>query len=410
MTAAKAQPRRSWTATGPVRLLGWATAVFAAGMALGHGIEHRKLKARYEPRAPDAPEVFERHEPGRGRIAGAPHQIPHKGWTDIGWRVALAYFGDRIGFISGGITYLALLSLVPALSAFVALYGLFADPGTAWDHIDFMASIMPPVVAEFIGQELTRLSVERPGELGLAFVFSLALALWSANAAVKGLFYGLNVAYHETEQRNIVRYNLLCMAFTIAGLAFVLVITALVVLAPLAIKLAGLPLSLEPLAPLRWPVLFAVFWVGLTLAYRYGPCRARARWRWLTLGAVAATIGSGAVSLAFSLYLSEIADFRRAYGPLGAVMGFMLWTWLSVQVVLMGAVLNAEIEHQTAVDTTTGEPLPIGQRGALMADTVGPRRGSPRALAYTLKHAESMAHKAEKRRGRKLPPTPPPGA
>jgi len=404
MSAADARPRQPWTRSPAVRFLGWATAVFAAGLALGHGIEHRKLKKRYEPRAPDPPEVFEAHEPGRGRIARNPLAIPHKGWTDISFRVVLAYFGDRIGFIAGGVTYLVLLSLVPALSGFVALYGLFADPATAWDHLTFLASVMPPVVAEFIGAELRRLAVERTGDLGFAFLLSLGLALWSANAAVKALFYGFNVAYHETEKRHIVRYNLLCLAFTVAGLAFLLIATALVVLAPLLIRYTGLPLSLEPLAPLRWPALLLVYFAGLTLAYRYGPCRARARWRWLTIGAVAATLASGVVSLVFSWYLTEIADFRRAYGPLGAVIGFMLWTWLSVQVVLMGAVLNAEIEHQTAVDTTTGKPLPMGQRGALMADTIGPRRGSPRALAYTLKHAEAMAHRAEKRRGRK-PPT-----
>ncbi len=381
--------------------LGGAVAIFLAGLALGRGFEKRRTRRRLAGPPADDPQAFEAKEPGRGRVARAPTDIPRRGWSDIVWRVMLAYFGDRIGFIAGGVTFFTLLSLAPSLSGFVALYGLFANPSTAWDHLEFLYQIAPYQVAEFIGDELKRLSVERKRELSLALVGSLLLALWTANTAVRMFFYGLNVAYHETEKRNVVHYNLLCMAFTLGGLSFVLVTTALVVLAPLAIKLVGLPLTLEPLEPLRWPLLFVVLWAGLTLAYRYGPCRARARWRWLSLGGVFASLAIGVTSVLFSLYLSEVADFRRAYGPIGALMGFMLWTWLSVQIVLMGAVLNAEVEHQTAVDTTTGEPLPMGQRGALMADTVGPRRGSPRALAYTLKHAEEVAQRAMARQAKR---------
>ena len=128
---------------------------------------------------------------------------------------------------------------------------------------------------------------------------------------------------------------------------------------------------------------------ALTVIYRYGPCRQRARWRWVTPGAIFAAVLSLTVSFLFSWYLSNFVR-TDSYGPLAAMMGFLLWTWLSVQVILMGAELNAEIEHQTAVDTTTGKPLPIGERGAKVADSIGPRRGNPAALAFTQRQAEAQ--------------------
>lgn len=216
------------------------------------------------------------------------------------------------------------------------------------------------------------------------------------------LFYGLNVAYHEVEKRNIVRYNLICMGFTLSGLTAVLMSAALVVGVPVVLSVFGLQDEWSHLAPLRWPLLFVIYVAALTVIYRFGPCRQRARWRWLTPGAVFAAALSLTVSFLFSWYLSTFVR-TDSYGPLAAFMGFLLWIWLTVQIILMGAELNAEIEHQTAMDTTTGEPRPIGERGAVVADTVGPRRGSPAALAFTLKHAEALSDRLLRRRVRKLP-------
>ena len=151
---------------------------------------------------------------------------------------------------------------------------------------------------------------------------------------------------------------------------------------------------------MRWPLLLVGYVAALTLIYRFGPCRQKARWRWLTPGALFAALLSLTVSFLFSWYLTNFVR-TDSYGPLAAIMGFLLWTWLSVQVILMGAELNAEIEHQTAMDTTTGKPQPIGDRGAKVADTVGARRGNPAALAFTQRHAEAMADRLTRRRSRR---------
>lgn len=395
----------------PIGPWAWAAAVIgglAAGAGAAHltyrhghkvGLELRRVRPEPVPHVP-TPEEFEAREPGRGRMASRPEHIPRKGWTDILWRWGASYFGDRVGFVAGGVTFFVMLSLFPTLAALVTIYGLFADPADASARLYFLYGVMPPGVADFIGGEMQRLAQNSTGQLTFTLVWTLALSLWTANGAVKVLFYGLNVAYHEVEKRNLVRYNLICMAFTVSGLAAVLLSAALVVGAPLVLGVFGLAEEWAHLAPLRWPLLLFVYGAALTLAYRIGPCRARARWRWLTPGAILAALLSLALSLAFSWYLQTFVR-TASYGPLAAMMGFLLWTWLSVQIVLMGAELNAEIEHQTAIDTTTGEARAIGDRGAVVADTVGPKRGNPAALAFTMRHAEALSDRLLKRRTRR---------
>lgn len=360
-------------------------------------VEAPGLSAEPEPAPGLHPQDYEAREPGRGRMASRPHHIPWKGWIDILYRAAGAYFGDRVGFVSGGVTFFMVLSLFPAFAAFISIYGLFADPYGAWERLAFLYSVLPAGVAEFMGQQMQRLAETSTGGLSFTLVWTLALSLWAANGGIKTLFHGLNIAYHEVEKRNIVRYNLVCLVFTLGGLFAVLLAAALVVGVPVALGLIGLEGRWADLAPLRWPLLLVAYVGALVLVYRYGPCRARARWRWLTVGALVAGALSLALSAGFSWYLQT---FVRAdtYGPLAAVMGFLIWTWLSVQIILMGAELNAEIERQTVIDTTTGPPRPLGRRGAAVADTVGARRGTPAALAFTQRHAEALADKVRRRK------------
>lgn len=368
----------------PIRSVAGLLSAGLAAVAMGAGAAHL-LHTRGRPgrrRAGLAPGVATEaahaqlspgQEPGRGRVAAGPRQIPLTGWLDILWRWVGGYLGERVGFVAGGVTFFIILALFPAFGAFVTLYGLFADPAEAWARLQFLYGVFPPTVAEFLGAQMQRLAENSTGELTFTLVWTLLLSLWLANNGVKTLFHGLNIAYREQEKRNLLSYNLLGFAFTLSGMAALLVTTGLVVGAPVALNVFGLAEEWAQLAPLRFVPLLGLYIVALTLLYRYGPCRAHARWRWIMPGAVLAALASLALSGGFSWYLQTFIR-TDTYGPLAAVMGFLLWTWLSVQLILMGAAFNAAIEHQTTVDTTTGPPEPLGRRGAVMADTVGARR------------------------------------
>lgn len=396
-------------------LLGAGLAAVAAGAGAAHLLHTRGRPGRgraelapgvataapgqdSQARGPQA-QLSPAQEPGRGRVAAGPRQIPLTGWLDILWRWVGGYLGERVGFVAGGVTFFIILSLFPAFGAFVTLYGLFADPAEAWARLQFLYGVFPPTVAEFLGAQMQRLAENSTGELTFTLVWTLLLSLWVANNGVKTLFHGLNIAYREQEKRNLLTYNLLGFAFTLSGMAALLITAGLVVGAPVALNVFGLAEEWSQLAPLRWIPLLGLYIVALTLLYRYGPCRAHARWRWIMPGAVLAALASLALSGGFSWYLQTFIR-TDTYGPLAAVMGFLLWTWLSVQLILMGAAFNAAIEHQTTVDTTTGPPEPLGRRGAVMADTVGARRASPPALAITLKHAEALASRVTGRNRR----------
>ena len=310
-----------------------------------------------------------RAEPGRGRDARAPQHIPARGWRDILWRTWNEFNTDQIVSVSGGVTFFGLLAMFPAIGAFVALYGLFADVGQAQKQLGLLVGVLPHDILAFVGTQMIRIAGQRDSGLSVAFAVSLLLSLWSANAGMKALIRGLNISYGEHERRGYVRVTLISLAFTVGALAFLILALAGVVAIPLAFAVTGLDPGVFSL--LRWPGFFLVVVVGLALLYRYGPSRQHARWRWVSWGSVVAAAMWVAGSLVFSVYLNNFAHYDRTYGAFGALFGAMIWLWMSAIIVLLGAELNAEIEHQTAVDSTTGAPLPLGARGAVMADTVG---------------------------------------
>lgn len=342
---------------GRISFLGWI--VLALGIVLW-------------PRA-TSPVSASRDEPGRGRGAQFPHEIPARGWRDIAMRTWNEFNADQIPQVAGGVTFFVLLAIFPALAAFVSLYGLFADVGMAEKQFALLANVLPRDAVNFVGGEMIRLAGGARAPLGWAFAISLLFSLLSANGAIKALFNGLNVAYEERERRGIVRLNLTSLGFTIGGLVFVMATMGLLVAAPTALRIVGWEGRINPelLAIARWPTLFAVSAGALAILYRYGPSRERARWRWISWGSTAAALMWLIASMLFSWYVANFGHYERTYGSLGAVVGFMTWIWISTIVVLAGAEMNAEIEHQTAVDSTTGASEPMGVRGAKMADTLG---------------------------------------
>jgi membrane protein len=315
---------------------------------------------------------IEQNRDERGRDAEWPSQIPLKGWKDIAWRLWRELNEDRVLLIAAGATFYLLLALFPALTAFVSTYGFFADPVVVAEHVATLGALLPAGGLEIIQERLESLATQESGALSIGFVGGFLFAYWSANNGVKTLFEALNVAYEETEKRSFLRLNLIALAFTLGAMVTAVVLISAVALLPIVINLLYLGAFTEALlGALRWVIMLIVIAVGISILYRFGPSRARAKWRWINWGSGFATIVWVVTSIGFSYYLQNFANYEATYGSLGAVIGFMMWTWISVIILIVGAQINAEMEHQTARDSTTGSAEPMGSRGAVVADTLG---------------------------------------
>lgn len=344
----------------------WATLVTVALLAAGF---RRGSFAAAEEGDARAAKV----EAGRGRLATRPSEIQRRGWKDILLRVKSSIGEDRIAAVAAGVAYFSLLAIFPAIAAVVSLYGLFARPDTIANHLDTLAGVIPSGGMEVIGEQIRRIADRGGATLGGTFLFGLALSLWSANAGTKALFGALNVVYDEREKRGFFKLNALTLLFTLGGIVFVLAALGVMIVLPPVLQAVGFG-SDRLVTALRWPLLFVAVAAALGIVYRYGPSRERPKWRWVTWGSVLAAALWLLASMLFSWYAANFGSYNKTYGSLGAVIGFMTWMWISAMVILLGAELDAEMEHQTMRDSTTGPPRPLGQRGAHVADTVGAKQ------------------------------------
>ncbi|MBS7541155.1 YihY/virulence factor BrkB family protein [Ancylobacter lacus] len=324
-------------------------------------------------RAMPAPRAFRGRSPAGhpGLAAASPADIPARGWWATLRRVAREFSEDRVLSLAAGVAFYTLLAVFPAIAAFIALYGLFFDPSQVERQIDAAVWVLPDGMIEVLREQTGRVLAQERQTLGLGFGIGLATALWSANAGTKALIEALNIAYEEEETRSFLGLTATSLVLTLGGIVIGVVALAAVVALPVALEFLHLDSGTEGMiALLRWPALALLITGLIALLYRFGPCRAPARWSWVSGGSLAAAVLWLAVSAGFSWYVGRFGSYNETYGSLGAVIGFMTWIWLSVTVVLLGAELNAELEHQTARDTTIGRPRPLGLRGAAMADRV----------------------------------------
>lgn len=307
-----------------------------------------------------------------GRDADAPNQVPAKGWKDILWRTYGEINDDRVTLIAAAVTYYLLLSIFPTLTAFVSLYGLFTDPATVGEHVSALSAVVPAGGMAIIDEQLTRLTSSGGSTLGLALIVSIAIALWSASSGVKTLFEAMNIAYDERESRNFLVLNGTALLFTLAGVVGAVVMIAVAVVVPAVLEFVGLGSGLEWLLQIgSYVLLVVVLLLGIAALYRWGPSRQQPKWRWVTPGAVLAVVGIIVVSVLFSWYAANFANFDKTYGSLGGLIALLTWMWISVTMLIVGAELNSEAERQTRRDSTVGSSDPLGHRDATAADTVG---------------------------------------
>jgi len=289
---------------------------------------------------PVVPEMDTGRPPGRARTKA------RRAWLEILRLLYSAIGQHRVVSIAAGVTFFVLLAMFPAVGALVSIYGLFSDPGTIRTHLNDLTSFLPGGAIEIIGDQLARVSSGGKATLGLTFLFTLGLSLWSANAGMKALFDALNIVYDAQERRGLIKLNAVSLLFTLGGLLVLLLAIGAVVVLPVALQHFGLERTGSSLLGLvRWPALFVAVVLALAFLYRFGPDRDRAQWHWITWGSASAALLWIVASILFSWYAANFASYNKTYGSLGAAIGFMTWIWISCMVILGGAEIDAVMER-----------------------------------------------------------------
>ena len=312
-----------------------------------------------------------------GGKAQRPTEIPALGWKQVakrGWKEAKA---DQVPLLAAGVAYYAFMAIFPALIAVVSIYGLFADPSTIANQLNSLTTALPEQASKVITDQITALTARR-ATLGLGFIISLVIALWSASAGISNLMSAINVAYDEEEKRGFIKKRLLSLGLTVAAIIFMVVVLGIVaVLPPLLKAVFGTGALRWVLQILGWLVLLALVVVALALIYRVAPDRDAPKMRWVSAGAIVATVIWLAASIGFSIYASTFGNYAKTYGVFAGIVVLLFWLWLSMYAILLGAEINAEAEGQTIADTTKGPEEPLGERGAVKADSIP--SGNPEA-------------------------------
>jgi membrane protein len=305
----------------------------------------------------------------RGRGADTPQEIPAKGWKDIAKRARKEVKADQVPLLAAGVAFYVLLALFPAIIAGVSIYGLVADPQTVRDQINQLAQTLSPETAKLIGTQVQQVTSGAGGALGLATVIGILTALWSASSGMKALITGVNLAYDEPEGRKFVKLRGLSILMTLGAMVLLAVALALIVGFP-AVPDSWPTVLQWAAAILRFVLLAVLLMAGLAALYRYAPDRDKPKWGWASPGSVVATVLWVLASVGFSIYVNAFGNYNKTYGALAGVIILMFWLYLTAFVVLVGAELNAEMELQTAEDTTAGPEKPLGERDAHAADHV----------------------------------------
>jgi membrane protein len=303
-----------------------------------------------------------------GAHAEKPQQVPARGWFQIAKRGWKEFRNDQMLLIAAGVAFYAFLSLVPAIAASMLVYGLVTDPAQVQSQVESLSDALPGSARDLLSDQMSRLAGANNQSLGLGLILSLVLSLWSASGGTGNLITAVNTAYDEDETRGFAKRKGLALLLTIGAIIVFLVTIALVAVFPTAVRWG--------LGALRWLVVLLVVAGALAVLYRLAPDRDAPRIRWVSVGAVVAVLLWVLASLGFSVYVDNFGSYAKTYGSLAGVVVLLLWLWLSIVAVLLGAEINAESEQQTVRDTTKGPERPMGRRDALKAD-LGPSDPEP---------------------------------
>lgn len=308
-----------------------------------------------------------------GAQANSPWSLPPKAWWRVLKRVWVMSGFHELGLLAAGLAFYSFLAITPMIAATVMIYGLVGDGEMVARQIQQIVEVVPADVAHVLEQQMLQIVSTSSKVTGIALVVALFFAIFGAMRAANGMISAMNIINEEHETRGFFILSLRAAGLTIA--AILIAATGVLVGAVLTWLqshasgyLGGSTATLFKL--LTWFLALALGTTVFAIIMRYAPDRRPAKWRWLTPGSVLATVLWVVVSFGFSLYVAYISDYNATYGSLSAIVVFLMWLYLSAYGVLLGGLLNAEIERQTHRDTTAGPERPPGERGAVLADVI----------------------------------------
>lgn len=331
----------------------------------------------------------------RGQQADKPREIPTSGWKDVFKRVKDQLTQDHISIVAAGIAFYFFLAIFPALVAIISIYGLVNEPAQVEQQLAAITDILPQQAHQMLEERLKSIAGQSGGTLGWGVAISILVSLWSANKGTKSLFEGVNIAYNEKDERGFLKQTGLTLLFTLGGMIVGILSLALVAAFPALVGNLGLPETVQNIISwARWLLLALIVVFSVSLVYKYAPHRSKPQFKWVSWGAMVATVLWVAGSLLFSWYVNNFGNYQEIYGSVAAVIILMLWFNLTSFVILLGAEINSELEHQTARDSTVGEPQPMGERNAYFADHVAGQQGRDRES----KHPEGRSQRKDRER------------
>lgn len=308
--------------------------------------------------------------------AAAPGRLTAQSWRQLVRRAGGHAVDARLPFLSAGVAFFAVLSVAPVLVTALSVYGAVNTPAQALSQLSRMAEMLPPQLQSLVADQLTSITTASTKVLTVRGLVGLGLALWTATTAMVALIDALTVAYHETETRSFLRRTLLGLAFVLGGALLLGAVIALAGVISRAID--GAPGFVRTgAAVVVWLALAVVMSTVLAVLYRFAPDRKSPQWQWTTWGATGVTVLWAATSAALFAYVQSLGTYEATYGSLAGVAISMFWLWLTVLLVVLGAAVNGEAERQTSRDSTTGPERPLGQRGAVVADSTPSHLNEP---------------------------------
>lgn len=296
----------------------------------------------------DKDKQFETEHSSRGQNANRPSPNTTKGWKHTLYRVKEEIGNDRLSLSSAAMSYFALLALVPAMTSIILIYAWVSDPAEISGHISRIGNFIPPESQEIIRGQLSTLASKADSTLGVSAVLALLFSLWSSSKAVKAIMESMNVIHEEKEKRGFFKLNLTAMGLTFLGVILSVVALLVVIGLPTVMGHFEFGKVIETAVSISsWIVLLAIFSTYLAVIYQFAPSRKRPKWKWVSWGAITASLFWAMASLLFSLYVTKFGDFNKTYGSLGAIIILMTWFYISSFVILLGAEINSAIERPT---------------------------------------------------------------